>query len=117
MSHEGLFLGSFFLFSWITFPAALSLLWIFKTKKQQQQQQKNKQKKPAQVAAKLSVKLYHITPNILCGLNLLRHSSFSQMKLANLPNLAKMITFYAKYFRLNSKCSEHRFKAFYNEIK
>ena len=39
------------------------------------------------------------------------------MNLANLPNLAKMLSFDAKYFKLNSKCSQHRFKAFYNEIK
>ena len=28
-----------------------------------------------------------------------------------------MFTFYAKYFKHNSKCSQYRFKAFQNEIK
>ena len=28
-----------------------------------------------------------------------------------------MFTFYTKYFKLNSKCLQHRFKAFFNEIK
>ena len=36
---------------------------------------------------------------------------------ANLPNLAKMLTLYTKYFKLGSKCSQYRFKAFQNEIK
>ena len=31
---------------------------------------------------------------------------------ANFPNLAKMFTFYTKYYKLSSKCSEYRFKAF-----
>ena len=42
------------------------------------------------------------------------HSTFSEM---NLPNFAKVYTFYRKYFKLSSKCSQYRFKAFYNEIK
>ena len=36
---------------------------------------------------------------------------------ANLPNFAKMFTFYTKYFKLSSKCPQYRFKAFQNEIK
>ena len=35
----------------------------------------------------------------------------------NLPNFAEMFTFYIKYFKPSSKCSQYRFKAFYNEIK
>ena len=39
------------------------------------------------------------------------------MNLANFHNLAKMVSFYTKYLKLNSKCSQHRSKAFQNEIK
>ena len=45
------------------------------------------------------------------------HSSFSKMNLANLQNLAKMLTFYTNYFKLSLECSQYRIKAFYNEIK
>ena len=38
------------------------------------------------------------------------------MHLENLTNLAKMFTFQTKYFKLSSKCSKCRFKAFQNEI-
>ena len=34
-----------------------------------------------------------------------------------MPNFAKMFTFYTKYFKLRSKCSQYIVKAFYNEIK
>ena len=39
------------------------------------------------------------------------------MNLANLPNLAKMLSFCTKYLKLSSKRSQCRSKAFYNEIK
>ena len=39
------------------------------------------------------------------------------MNLANLPNLTKRLTFYAKYPNLSLKCSLFRFKKFQNEIK
>ena len=35
----------------------------------------------------------------------------------NLPDFAKICTFYTKYFKVNSKCFQCRFKAFQNEIK
>ena len=44
----------------------------------------------------------------------LLYSSFSEMNLANLPNLAIRFTFYTY---LSSKCSEYTFKTFQNEIK
>ena len=45
-------------------------------------------------------------------------SSFFEMNLANLPNLANRYTFYTKYLNLSSKCSEYILtKTFQNEIK
>ena len=44
------------------------------------------------------------------------HSSFFEMNLANLPNLAQMFTFYTKDINLSSTCSKFRFKTFQNEI-
>ena len=43
-----------------------------------------------------------------------KHFSFSVM---NLPNFAKMFTFYTKHYKPSSKCSQYRFEAFYNETK
>ena len=46
--------------------------------------------------------------------------SFPEMNLpnlTNLPNFAKMFTFYTKYFKLSPKCSQYRFKTLQNKIK
>ena len=51
-------LGLFLKFTWITFPSTILIL----------DNQKN-----TQVAAKLYITLYHIVPNILCGLTMPRH--------------------------------------------
>ena len=42
--------------------------------------------------------------------------SFCKMNLANLPNIAKMFSFYTKHLK-SWKCSQCRFKSFQNEIK